>query len=1151
VFPKKAQILLNRMGKFLTLFFIFCLVLVGNAQYSYTNQSALRAGEWYRVGVLEDGVYSILPSDLSQLGAGSSVPIQSIRVYGNGGTMLPEKNGDSNPDDMVENPVKVYDTNGDGIFNGSDYIIFYGKGPGEWIHEVSAKRFVYRRNIYVDTAYYFISVNNGTSLPLVDVPSQSGTPDYNVTSWDDFAIIENDSLNLMNSGRKWFWKDFKYVISHNVSGSIAAGIIPDSLTKARVWIAARCVGCVSSYNVSVGGQSLGSLSVGSASISVAFAEDGQKTFLFNTSNPNFSFTVNRVSPLGQGLDAWLDFIEVNARRYTNRVGAQLQFTDKYTLGKTLAAYSIGSASGTSVWEITNQQAPRNILHSNGSFSLPGDVLRRFIVFENANFKRPVVLGKVKNQNLHALGYADNIVVTHPLFYEQAKRLADFHLSTEGITYHLVTVDDIYNEFSSGMQDPTAIRNFIRMFWQRQTDGIMAMPKYLTLFGDASYDPKTHLNRSYKDSSGVRININSNFVPGWQTSDSYSQGGGTFTTDDYFGIMAMGRGGDNGVYRSDYVKIGIGRLLVRTPAEAEATVSKIIRYASSEDCVGDWRNRMLLMADDEDTPSPDVTFVPYNEHLSTIMKNQFPVYNVDKLYLDAYDQVVTAGQRYPDAEKALADKINKGLLLINYIGHGGEKGLTKERLMQIDDVDKWDTYNKLPLWITATCTFTRYDDPHFVSAGEYILMKPDGGGVALISTSRPISPNSSESQSYIKATFTPDSAGDMPRLGDIMRVAKNDASGQYAPLLLLFGDPALRLAYPKNNVVTQSITDINGGPIDTLKATQIVKITGSVMDQDGFLMGGFNGFVYPTVFDKPSKLRTKQNDPGATLYEFEIQKNIIFKGKAEVINGNFEFTFKVPLDINYTVGLGKISYYAADGIVDAHGYDTVKVGGSENNCLEEDGPQIKLSLNDEWFVSGGVANANPTVYAKLYDESGINLSGAGIGHDLLLTLTGPVNQEYIVNDFYISEAGGYKSGELSYRLRDLPPGEYTLSLRAWDACTNSGTSSITFRVDTSQLVLNNLYNFPNPTNGGTTFSFEHNFAETDLQADLRIHSLQGTLVKQIRQTVNSDGFRSVQLYWDGNSDGGQRLSAGLYIYTLYLTNGKGKAVKASNKLIITE
>lgn len=1138
------------MGRIFTLFFLgLGLTGIVHAQYTYSSQSALSTGDWYRLGVVEDGVYALYPSDLHQLGVGGTVPIQSVRIYGYGGTMLPERNNQPNPDDLLENPVKVYDTNGDGQFNANDYILFYGKGPGEWRHVTGQNRFIYRRNVYMDTAYYFVSVNNGTSLNMADLASQGGTPDYTVTSWDDFAIIEKDSVNIGFSGRRWFWRDFKYVPSHSVSGSVAGGFRPDSLIRARVAISAKCIGCQSSYAVAVNGQSLGNVTV-SSSIPEAVSLDGESTFSFQTAASTFNFSIARTSPSGQNIEAsWLDFVELNGRRYATRVGAQLQFTDKYTLGKTLAAYSVGNAAGTLVWDITTPTAPQNVLHSNGNFSLPGDVLRRFIVFEQANFKHPLPLGRVPNQNLHALGYADNLVVTNILFFDEAKRLADFHYSHEGLSYHIVTLEQIYNEFSSGQQDPTGIRNFVRMFWQRKLDGVHPMPQYLTLFGDASYDPKTYLNRSYVDSLGVRLNINSNYVPTWVTTNSYA---GSYSTDDYFGMMQPLEGADNGTGLQGIQNIGIGRLLVRTPQEAKGMVDKIIHYVADPNCQADWRNRVMFMADDEDSPNPDIFFLPFNEVLANTMNSSFEVYNVDKLYLDAYDQVVTAGQRYPDAEKALADKLNKGVLLLNYIGHGGEKGLTKERLMQTEDVDKWDTYEKLPFWVTATCTFTRYDDPHYLSAGEYILMKPDGGGIALISTSRPIPPYLDESQAYMNAVFTPNAVtGEMPRLGDVIRIGKNNAASGNGPLLLLFGDPAMRLAYPEYSVATQSVTDEDGNPIDTLKATQVVRITGNVTDNDGFILGDFNGWVYPTVFDKASTLQTKQNDPGATQYTFKLQKNILFKGKTRVTNGAFEFMFKVPQDINYSFGNGKISYYAEDGVRDAHGFDTVMVGGSENNCQETNGPQVQLYLNDEWFVDGSVTNANPTVYAKLSDESGINLSGAGIGHDLLVTLTGPVTEEYVVNDFYEAEPGGYQSGELRYQLRDLPMGDYTLNLRAWDACTNSSMAEIHFRVDSTALVMNNLYNFPNPTNAGTTFSFEHNFAETDLQADLRIYTLDGRLVKTIRQTVNSPGYRSVQLYWDCNTDGGAQVQAGLYIYTLFLSNGKGKAIKASNKLVITE
>lgn len=1141
---------------FALILFAIVSILELTAQYNYVPQSKLATGSWFRIGVTEDGIYAISPQDLQSLGAGNALPIQSIRVHGHGGSMLPEKNGVPNPDDLPENPVKAFDLNGDGIFNGSDYILFYGKGPNEWVYSNPAKSFSFKRNIYTDTTHYFVSVNNGTALSIPDLASVSGSPDYVSGSFDDFLIIENDSVNLIASGRRWFWRDFKFVTSHTVSGTLPGGFRPDSAIKVNVMMAARCISCTSAFSVSANGQNLGTIPVASTCSECNYAVDGLGSFTMFTASPQFSFTINRVSPASQGIDSWLDYISLNGRRNPARVGTQMNFTDKYSLGKALASYSVANAAGTLIWDVTDPTQAKNVLHSNGNFALPGDVLRRFIVAENGNFKRPALMGAVANQNLHGLGYADNIVITHPAFFSEAKRLADYHAQNDGVSYHLLTTRQVFDEFSSGVPDPTAIRNFVRMFYQRKQDGVHPMPRYLTLFGDGSYDTKTHLNRSYKDSSGVRTNINTDFVPSWQTENSYSQGGATFSTDDYFGIMAMDKGGNEGSFLPDYLQIGIGRILVRTPQEAKGMVDKFIHYMEGEACKGDWRNRVLLMADDEDAPppQPDFLFIPINEELDQIVQTKFPTYNVDKLYLDAYTQVTTAGQRYPDAEKALADKMSKGTLLINFIGHGGEKGLTKERLMQTEDVDTWNTINNLPLWITATCTFTRFDDPQYVSAGEYVLMKPDGGGIGLISTSRPIAPSTSQSKAYMNAVFTRDTVtGEMPRLGDIVKNGKNNSGGVWGiqPLLLLFGDPALRLAYPEYNVETESVTNEAGDEIDTLRATQVVTIRGKVTDHDGFTMGDFNGWVYPTVFDKFSTLRTKQNDPAATEYVFNLQKNILFKGKTRVENGSFEFTFKVPLDINYSFGPGKISYYAENGVIDANGYKEITVGGSENNCEETQGPVISLYINDDKFMNGSVVGANPTVYAKLADESGINLSGAGIGHDLMVSLKGPLNEEYIVNDFYLADPGSYQSGTLTYPLRKLPAGDYSLSLRAWDACNNSGTTTIYFRVDTSQLIVNNLYNYPNPTNGGTTFSFEHNFAETDLQADLRIYTLQGTLVKRISQTVNSPGYRSVELYWDGNMDGGGQVAAGLYVYTLYLSNGKGKAVKASNKLVITE
>lgn len=1121
--------------------------------FSQVTHSVLAGGSWYKVGVTSSGIYSLSGSFLQSNGISiSGINPNQVKVHGFGGGPLPEKIGVAHPDDLPELKVKVIDNGTPNVMDASDAILFYARGPHPVEYSSSETMFNCSTNPYADTSYFFIRLSGaGNNQAPATRASEAGTPVMTLNKYTDYALIEKDSLNIAATGRRWFWKSFEFVNSYSVGHTFSGSGYTDS-AKIKIEMAGRCVNCLSNQTVILNGSVLGSIGITSNSgiYNGPMGETSNGTFV-TSPQTSYRFTFNKPPSVA---NVWLDKITINIGRNLARYGSFTTFRNPNSLNPGIIRYSVANASSSLIWDVTDAINPLEQQHSNGSFAVTGGSLYEFVVFDPAaSFASPVWFGGVPNQDLHAMPYADMIIVAPEFLWTEAQRLAQHRQQRDGISSRIVSPRMIYNEFSSGAQDPTAIRNFMKMFKDRTASGD-PMIRYLLLFGDASYDYKDYLLRTVElDENKVPVNVNTNLVPTWETKNSYSRSGGSYACDDYFVMLDP----NNLVGNTDEVEVlnvfsnlsaGVGRILAYNETSAREVVDKIIHYDDNAECKRDWRNKVLLLADDMDEPWESL-FLDGSEAIDAIMRTQFPEYNVDKIYADAYSQTVSTGQRYPEAEKQLFTSLNNGVLLFNYIGHGGEVGLSSERLLALEDIDKWNNFDRLPVFLTATCTFTRFDQTDFISAGEKMAMRKDGGAIALVSTTRAISLVGQFNDAFYNAAFTPDSNGNMPALGDVFRLAKNNSNDATSGPISLFGDPSQKMAYPVNQVFTTGIYDEDDNPIDTIKATQVVKIKGYVADADGFLMPDFDGTVYPTIFDKSGSYQTKRNDAPAVLRNFKIQKNILFKGAAPVEDGRFEFIFKVPKDINYLVGNGKISYYASNASTDAHGYDTVKVGSSLNNCQEQEAPQIAILLNDS-PVNGLTVGGNPELKAVFNDESGINSSGIGIGHDIIATLTGPLNQTFIVNDYYSSYQGTYRKGELHYPFLNLPEGDYSLKVSAWDNCNNFGESSIQFRVDSSSAVISEFLPYPNPSTDQVTFAFTHNLPEGILLGYLHIYDVNGRLVHTINKEILSSGYRNTQFTWDGRNAAGGTVAPGIYFCRIHLVSLSGKDAYATAKIIRT-
>ncbi|TAL61918.1 MAG: type IX secretion system sortase PorU [Bacteroidetes bacterium] len=1123
----------------------------------YASNSVLATGKWHKVSVVADGMYKMDFSFLKSLGVElDSINPKNIRMYGNGGGQLPFANAGFRHDDLQENSISVIGEN-DGKFDSTDYVLFYGQSQHRWKYNSTDKRFHHALNIYSDSTYYFITADLGPGKRVAVQNSSTGVPTNTVSSFNDYAFHEQEGVNLLKSGRVWFGETFDIITSFNFAFNFP-NIETTTPVYARVEVAARAdaPGTTFSWIAGSAASTFNVAQVTTSDIYGLYYKLAADTVNFIPSSGSVPVTVSKTT--GSPSLGWLNHIEANARRFLILNGDQMVFRDLKSVGTgNISQFVISNAtSALKVWDVTNpvncliQQG--NFSGSNFDFTLATDSLKEFVAFNGQSFLTPKKESEVQNQDLHGMLQSDFIIVTNPLFLEQANTLADLHRTKDNMTVSIATTEQVYNEFSSGSQDVSAIRDFVRMFYDRAADSTQ-LPKYLLLFGRGSYDLKSKFN-------------NTNYVPAYEsfTSDNPIT---SYPSDDFYGMLDSSEGDWD--ITPDVLDLGIGRLPVRTASEANHVMTKLLSYSSvpgtietgnscsTDVCygLGDWMNVVTFIADDEDSGN----HAEQADILATKVDTTYDNYNLDKIYLDAYQQVSTpGGERYPDATAAFMRRMDRGSLIVNYTGHGGEIGWAHERFLEIYHINTWKNKCRLPLFFTATCEFSRWDDPGRVSAGEMTLINTDGGSIGLMSTTRVVysGPNFTLNNYFYNHTFVPMANGKMPRLGDLQMLTKNDMGpGQINHRnFSLLADPALILNYPDHNITT---THINGAPVnasqpDTVSALSTVTVQGEVRDKNGNLVTDFNGIVYPSVYDKAALISTLGNDPGSPIIKFLLQKNIVFKGKASVTNGVFSFSFIVPKDIAYNFGKGRISYYAHNGYEDASGsFEDFVVGGTDTtSAADADGPEIKLFMNDEKFIYGGITNTDPKIYAVVSDSNGINTAGSSIGHDITAVLDGNNSKPIVLNDYYESDMDNYKSGTVRYPLTDLEEGNHTLTVKVWDVYNNSSSSTTEFVVaPAAELALKHVLNYPNPFTTRTSFYFEHNKCCTTMDVQVQVFTISGKLVKTIQQQINLEGFRSDPIEWDGTDDFGDKIGRGVYVYRLRVKAVSGEYAEHMEKLVI--
>ncbi|UTW64425.1 type IX secretion system sortase PorU [bacterium SCSIO 12741] len=1105
----------------------------------WKETSVLVSGDWYKIQITKTGVYKIDYDFLKGMGISpESVNFGGMRIFGNGGGRLLEPNTAERQDDLKENPIELFGAE-DGRFDKGDFALFYAEHAHRW-NEQNGEYF-FEVNPYSDTNFYFLTFNGGDGTPArIQKETAQSNPVKTITEFNDYAVHELEQSNLIGSGRVWYGESFNVKTTYFIEFDFPY-IVTSSEAKLDSYFAIRSVNSNSTMSINASG--LGSSSVTGGNVAgtytAPYARDLYNRIKGNPSSSKIGVTLNFSKANGEA-NAWLNRLQVNCRRQLRYVGSQMNFRsfDAYmeVVNYANVRYSVSNAnSNLRVWKVSE---PRAAVEVNASFSgsnlefvTKGDTTlpSEFVVFSPFDVPTPDGGYSIENQNLHgvAVTFPEMVILSHPSFLSYAEKVAEHHTQFDGLTVYVTTPDKVYNEFSSGRQDITAIKDFMRMFYERAATPD-DLPKYLLLFGDASYD--------YKD----RVTGNTNFVPIYQTTESLRPTG-SLASDDYVSFLSPDYDGrlDSGV-----AQIGVGRFPVKDLRQASNAVTKLLRY-TSESSFGPWRNSAVYVGDDEDR----------NEHMDKSNKLAdttdflYPDYNVSKVFLDAYPQRSTpGGQRYPDVNIAIDDAVQRGSLTINYLGHGGELGWAHERVLEVSQINKWRNPTNMPLFVTATCEFSRFDDPRRTSAGEFVFLNPDGAGIGLLTTTRLVysSPNYALASAFNRLAYG-EIDGETPRLGDILRLTKThprNFNGNTRVFALL-GDPAMKLAYPREKVVTTARPD-------TIGSLQKVTIEGEVQNRKtGELLTGFNGVVFPTIYDKKRTIETLNND-GKGAFTFDARINVLFRGKVTVTNGKFSFTFVVPKDINFNFGQGKISYYAHNNVYDAAGFDTTLVVGGQSGDASSDqvGPQVDLYMNDSTFVFGGMTNESPSIYARLYDDNGINTSGGGVGHDIVAVLDENTANEIVLNEYYEAELNSYQKGVVNYPLKDLSDGKHTLRLKAWDVYNNSGTANTEFVVsESAELALDHVLNYPNPFTTNTEFYLEHNYPSQDLFVRIQIFTVSGKIVKTLDGYFNSKGFRIGPIKWDGLDDFGDKIGVGVYVYKVEVKAPNGELAEKFEKLVI--
>lgn len=1132
------------MRIFLSLVLCFCITAAALADGgSYAASSILASGKWVKIQVGETGMYKITYDELRKMGFDP----EKVSVHGYGGWPLDENFGASSAQPYID------DLPATSIYRGSNYIIFYGRGPVKWAYNASQGAFEHTNNPYSTYGYYFLTDATETKDMAEETPPDTGGV-LNITSYDEYRVHEQELYSPNNSGRQLFGEP----ISGNATNTITTFSIPGILeetAQVRVRAIAR-VKSDATMTLLLNGEAAAAMNFryyktdyDNSYFKAAASESSRNWTGEKTESIRATMTYSNANDE----NVYLDYIRLQVKRELRQYGSVTFFRSISSINN-VSKFTISNANAnTVVFDVTDPVNPilmkAELNGTDLSFAIGAGAIREFAAVQVNNTLQgwTRITGDVENQDLHATPQADMVIIAPNALRAQAERLAERHRNN-GLDKLIVEVVDpqkIYNEFSSGTPDATAYRRFMKMLYDRSLSGAGTAPRYLLLFGDGAMD-----NRLI--SSGWKNISFPNRLLTFQSENSLT--GESYVTDDYFGAM-----NDEAFSIYSKIQLGIGRFPVRTVSEAAKVVNKVISYMDNQ-ITGSWKNKLCFVADDGNaTDTFDTMYMYQSNVLADLIRTNNPEFLTSKIFFDAYKKETIGGtSTYPGVQSQIQKELSddNGLLIINYIGHGNTQSLSDEKVINMPDINKYN-FTKLPLWITATCDFTRFDD-NSTSAGENVFLS-ESGGIALVTTARVVytGGNYAINTQVINHLFERKN-GRRLTLGEVIQNSKNALpAGTNKLNFLLIGDPAMKLAYPEYRM---QIQEINGQPVGDedipFRAQETITVKGVVLDPDEAIDTGFTGDMEVTILDSKQEITTLDNNNTGNTFTYTDYPNRIYMGHHQVKEGTFEFSFTVPTDISYSNDNGIINLYASDSDSgnEAQGaFERFKVGGTAVNPIDDtEGPKIRqLYLNDSTFTSGGQVNTTPFFYARLWDKAGVNISGSSLGHDITLSIFGAsANANHILNSYYRLLPDSDGEGQVKFSIPELAPGMYSAEFRVWDIMNNSTLETFSFEVvEGLKPVFSDVFAAPSPARESLQFRIYHNRPESEIAAEIVVYDLAGRLMWKTKETGTSGLDTPLIVNWNLTSSGGARLSPGVYIFRAAISTNNSKEVTKAKKLII--
>lgn len=1084
-----------------------------------SHHSVLADHTWYKIGVTADGIYGLDYAALQAYGVDvQQLNPSRVRLYGNVHGALPESNAEPRYDDLTEMAIQVTGAD-DGTFDESDCILFYGQGPVgmTWTGEGC---FHYERNLYSDTVYYFLCVDSdGEGLRVEDRQGAvTNEATVRIEAFPDYFYHESEEFSPYASGRVWFGDLFSRLDGYKEFRMDFPGLLSSRGMRVGTRVMGRCKP-QASFDLSVNGEVLVHQDMavyGDHEYGKMYTIDTMAHLSAEQVNLRYEFSPGEGNPM-----LFVDYFVLSFWRQLQYGGHELAFRIEplQLLAEVLRVVIEDADTSLACWDVTDPLHPfRQLTEPQDGgvyFGVEGHVEHCYHMFGPDDVRAVSSCRRISNQNLHGLEQAEMLIITPRVFWEQAQALADFHRENDGMDCVLADVDEIYNEFSTGKVDPTALRDMIRMLYLRSEGRL----QYVLLLGKGTHD--------FRNLKGV----NNNFIPTYENSYSPCSEVASMCSDDYFALMDD----DEGDNCDGKVDLGVGRIPITTPEQGDAVIRKIRHYSDLDATHGAWKNDHLFMADNDTKLYPN-----YAEFLGNIIDTACPTVTVKKLYLDSYPVVKTpSGDRAPLAHQALMDYFEKGILVMSYTGHGGIKNLSGEWVLALSDILSLSNYDRLPFIHTATCEFSKFDKPDVVSGGELLLLNANGGAIALLTTVRPTQPMTNQMMSRSVACHLYEKEnGQSLRFGDFYRIVKSDPLyyRKANMVYVLMGDPALRMSFPTHTVETEQIY-----------GDDLITVKGHIVDAEGVFDSLFNGKLDVKLYDQKSQYTTLGLYDNPVDYAY--YNDVLYEGRASVVEGRFELTMPLPSAVSQGDELTRVSYYAYDSVrkVDANGvYDGFQLN-VPTEVVDNQGPDIHLYWNTPEFESGDTVAPVGTLYADLYDEHGIYHYNVSIGRDIVMKSNIADYHNKIMNDRYEPALDDYRRGRITIPFEEMESGVYEFSLKAWDTWNNPTEVEIVMVVERNVL-LAQIQSFPNPFEGEVFFSFVNGELTEDLEVDLEVFDLMGRRVATVHEHTSSVVGEVPLIRWDGRGDGGHVLRPGVYTYRLNITDSAGKTRTVAHRLV---